>query len=300
MQVITTCAEMAAVCRDVARPLGLVPTMGALHDGHLSLTRRARADNATLAVSIFVNPAQFGPSEDFARYPRTMERDLALLAEQGADLVFAPPPDEIYPAGFDTWVEPGAVAAGMEGAVRPGHFRGVATVVAKLFTITRPDYAYFGQKDGQQVAVIRKLNADLNLGINVVTMPTIREPDGLALSSRNAYLTAEQRAAAPAIYRALCAAQAQWTAGERDAGRLRRAALAVLQGEPLVEVVDYVGVVDADTMAAVESVESAAGGGDGDGDGSGRRVMVAVAARWGAVRLIDNVVLGRYDAPALS
>ena len=293
MQVITTCAEMAAACRDAARPLGLVPTMGALHAGHLSLTRQARADNAALAVSIFVNPAQFGPNEDFARYPRTMERDLALLAEQGADLVFAPPPDEIYPAGFDTWVEPGAAAAGMEGAVRPGHFRGVATVVAKLFTITRPDNAYFGQKDGQQVAVIRKLNADLNLGVNVVTMPTIRESDGLALSSRNAYLTPEQRAAAPAIYRALCAAQAQWAAGERDAGRLRGTALAVLQAEPLVEVVDYVGVVDADTMAAVERlVESESAAGGGDGVGSGRRVMVAVVARLGAVRLIDNVVLG--------
>ena len=291
MQVITTCAKMAAACQDAARPLGLVPTMGALHDGHLSLTRQARADNATLAVSIFVNPAQFGPHEDFARYPRTMERDLALLAEQGADLVFAPPPDEIYPAGFDTWIEPGAVAAGMEGAVRPGHFRGVATVVAKLFTITRPDNAYFGQKDGQQVAVIRKLNADLNLGVNVVTMPTIREPDGLALSSRNAYLTPAQRAAAPAIYRALCAAQAQWDAGERDAGRLRAAALAVLQAESLVEVVDYVGVVDADTMVAVELVESAASGGDSS-CGQGRRVMVAVAARLGSVRLIDNVVLG--------
>lgn len=292
MQVITTCAEMAARCRAAARPLGLVPTMGALHAGHLSLTQRARADNATLAVSIFVNPAQFGPNEDFARYPRTMARDLELLEQQGADLVFAPPPDEIYPAGFDTWVEPGAVADGMEGAARPGHFRGVATVVAKLFTITRPDHAYFGQKDGQQVAVIRKLNADLNLGVNVITMPTIREPDGLALSSRNAYLTPAQRAAAPAIYRALQAAQAQWAAGERDAAQLRAAAMAVLQAEPLLESVDYVGIVDADTMAAVES---AAGDGDGnrDGDGGhGRRVMVATAVRLGAVRLIDNVVLG--------
>ena len=280
MEVITTCAEMSALCRDAARPLGLAPTMGALHEGHLSLTRQARADNATLAVSIFVNPAQFGPNEDFACYPRTMERDLALLAEQGADLVFAPPPAEIYPAGFDTWIEPGAVADGMEGAARPGHFRGVATVVAKLFTITRPDYAYFGQKDGQQVAVIRKLNADLNLGASVVTMPTIREPDGLALSSRNAYLTPEQRAAAPAVYRALCAAQSLWAAGVWDAERLRAAAMAVLQAAPLLESIDYISIVDADTMAPLSAVEG------------GRRAMIATAVRLGAVRLIDNVVLG--------
>ena len=209
-----------------------------------------------------------------------MERDLALLAEQGADLVFAPPPAAIYPAGFDTWIEPGAVADGMEGAARPGHFRGVATVVAKLFTITRPDYAYFGQKDGQQVAVIRKLNADLNLGASVVTMPTIREPDGLALSSRNAYLTPEQRAAAPAVYRALCAAQSQWAAGEQDAARLRAAAYTELQAEPLLESIDYISIVDADTMAALPAVAS------------GRPAMIATAVRLGAVRLIDNVVLG--------
>ena len=279
MQVITTCAEMTALCREVPRPLGLVPTMGALHEGHLSLTRQARADNATMAASIFVNPTQFGANEDFTTYPRSMERDLELLEAQGTDLVFAPLPDEVYPAGFDTWIEPGAVAEGMEGAARPGHFRGVATVVAKLFTITRSDRAYFGQKDGQQVAVIRKMNADLNLGVDVVTMPTIRESDGLAMSSRNAYLTPEQRAAAPVVYRALCAAESLWQAGERDAGRLQSAALTVLESEPLVSGVDYVSAVDADTMAAVDAVSD------------GRRVMVATAAMVGAVRLIDNVVL---------
>ncbi len=279
MQVVETCREMMAWRREAARPLGLVPTMGALHDGHLSLTRRARMDNAAMVVSIFVNPTQFGAGEDFAAYPRSFERDLELLAAQGADVVFAPPPSEIYPDGFDTWVEPGAAAQEMEGAVRPGHFRGVATVVAKLFTITRPDRAYFGQKDGQQAAVIRKMNADLNLGVAVVTMPTIREPDGLAMSSRNAYLTPEQRAAAPVVYRALRAAESRWQAGERDAGRLRSAALAVLEEERLVSAVDYVSVVDADTMAAVDAV------------GAGRRVMMAAAARLGSVRLIDNVVL---------
>ena len=283
MQVITTCAEMTALCREAQRPLGLVPTMGALHDGHLSLTRQARADNATMAASIFVNPSQFGPNEDFTTYPRTFERDLELLAEQGTDLVFAPLPDEVYPDGFDTWIEPGAVAEGMEGAARPGHFRGVATVVAKLFTITRPDRAYFGQKDGQQVAVIRKMNADLNLGVAVVTMPTIREPDGLALSSRNAYLTPEQRAAAPVVYRALQAAESLWHTGERNPNRLQAAARSILQAEPQLSAIDYVSIVDANTMAPLETVNDA------------QRVMVATAARLGSVRLIDNVVLARVD-----
>ncbi len=279
MKVIETCAEMAALCAAAQRPLGLVPTMGALHDGHLSLVRQARADNETLAASIFVNPSQFGPNEDFAKYPRSFERDLQLLEEEGADLVFAPPPEEVYPEGFDTWIEPGSVAEGMEGEARPGHFRGVATVVAKLFTITRPDRAYFGQKDGQQVAVIRKMNADLNLGVEVVTMPTMREPDGLALSSRNAYLTPDEREAAPAVYRALCAAEDVWRRGERDAGRIRRAAHNILGRETLVDAVDYVGIVDAETMRPLATTPE------------DRPVMIAVAVRVGAVRLIDNLVL---------
>ena len=283
MQVITTCAEMTAACQAAPRPLGLVPTMGALHEGHLSLTRQARADNVTMAASIFVNPTQFGANEDFTTYPRSFERDLELLAAQGADLVFAPPPSEVYPDGFDTWIEPGAVAEGMEGAARPGHFRGVATVVAKLFTITRPDRAYFGQKDGQQVAVLRKMNADLNLGVQVVTMPTIREPDGLALSSRNANLTPEQRAAAPVVYRALQAAESLWQAGERDAYRLQAAARSILQAEPQVSAIDYVSIVDANTMAPVETANDA------------QPVMIATAARLGSVRLIDNVVLEGVD-----
>lgn len=270
---------MSAACRATPRPIGLVPTMGALHEGHLSLTRQARADNVTMAASIFVNPTQFGANEDFSTYPRSFERDLELLAAQGADLVFAPPPSEVYPDGFDTWIEPGAVAEGMEGAARPGHFRGVATVVAKLFTITRPDRAYFGQKDGQQVAVIRKMNDDLNLGVHVVTMPTIREPDGLALSSRNAYLTPEQRAAAPVVYRALQAAESQWQAGERNASLLQAAARSILQSEPQLSAIDYVSIVDANTMAPVEAADDA------------QRVMLATAVRLGSVRLIDNVVL---------
>ena len=283
MQVITTSAEMSALCRAAPRPLGLVPTMGALHEGHLSLTRQARTDNATMAASIFVNPTQFAANEDFTTYPRTFERDLELLQAQGTDLVFAPPPSEVYPDGFDTWIEPGAVAEGMEGAARPGHFRGVATVVAKLFTITRPDRAYFGQKDGQQVAVIRKMNADLNLGVAVVTMPTIREPDGLALSSRNAYLTPEQRAAAPVVYQALRAAESLWQAGQRNANPLQAAAMAVLETEPLISAVDYVTIVDANTMATLNAVTD------------GQPAMIATAARLGSVRLIDNVVLARVN-----
>ena len=270
---------MAALCRTVDRPLGLVPTMGALHDGHLSLVRQARADSETMAASIFVNPSQFGPNEDFAKYPRSFERDLRLLEENGADLVFAPPPEEVYPSGFDTWIEPGSVAEGMEGAARPGHFRGVATVVAKLFTITLPDRAYFGQKDGQQVAVIRKMNADLNLGVDVVVMPTIREPDGLALSSRNAYLTPEERETAPAVYRALCAAEDVWRRGEKDAARIQRAAQNILGRETLIDAVDYVSVVDAETMRPVATVHG------------GESAMIAIAVRLGSVRLIDNVIL---------
>ena len=280
MQIVETCAEMAALCREVERPLGLVPTMGALHEGHLSLVQQARADSAAMAASIFVNPTQFGPNEDFARDPRSLERDLELLDAEGTDLVFVPPPHEVYPDGFDTWVEPGSVAEGMEGAARPGHFRGVATVVAKLFTITRPDRAYFGQKDGQQLAVIHKMNADLNLGVDVVTMPTIREPDGLALSSRNAYLSAEERETAPTVYRALCAAEDVWLRGERDAGRIQRAAHNILSREPLIDGVDYVSIVDAETMRPLETVPD------------GRQVMIAIAVRLGSVRLIDNVVLG--------
>jgi len=253
--------------------------MGALHEGHLSLVRQARADSETMAASIFVNPTQFGPNEDFARYPRSLERDLELLEAEGTDLVFVPPPNEVYPDGFDTWVEPGSVAEGMEGAARPGHFRGVATVVAKLFTITRPDRAYFGQKDGQQVAVIRKMNADLNLGVGVVTMPTVREPDGLALSSRNAYLTPEERETAPAVYRALCAAEDVWRRGERDAGRIQRAATNILSREPLIDAVDYISIVDAATMQPLTAVPDE------------EPVMIAVAVRLGSIRLIDNLVL---------
>ena len=278
MQILKTAQAMAQAGRESPRPLGLAPTMGALHNGHLALVRRGRAENAALAVSIFVNPAQFGDGEDLSRYPRDLDRDLALLEAEGVDLVFAPPVAEIYPPGFDTWIEPGAIAARLEGAARPGHFRGVATVVTKLFNILRPDRAYFGQKDGQQAAVIRQLIRDLNLGVDLVVVPTVRDPDGLALSSRNAYLTPEQRAAAPVLYRALQRAEQLFAAGVRDAELLRQEVRRALAAEPLIDSIDYISVAAADTLEERDILQG--------------RAMVSAAVRFGTTRLIDNVVVG--------
>lgn len=278
MQTLTTNTATTQATQACPRPLGLVPTMGALHEGHLALVRRARRENAAVAVSIFVNPTQFGAGEDLATYPRDMERDLALLEAEGVDLVYAPTPEEVYPPGFDTWVEPGELGNRLEGAARPGHFRGVATVVAKLFGVVRPDRAYFGQKDGQQLAVIRQLARDLNLGLEIVAVATVRDADGLALSSRNAYLTPEQRRAAPVVYRALCRGQELWQAGEKDGERLRAAVREVLEAEPLLDGIDYVSVADAATLVELDAVEGPA--------------MVSTAVRLGRTRLIDNVALG--------
>ena len=278
MKVIETVSEMMRLSKELDRPMGLVPTMGYLHEGHLSLVRKAREENRTVVVSIFVNPAQFGPTEDLATYPRDMERDLAMLMEVGTDIVFAPSVEEVYPVGFDTWVTVDKLSQKLEGAVRPGHFRGVATVVAKLFNIVRPDRAYFGQKDGQQCAVIRRMARDLNMGLEVVVLPTVREADGLAMSSRNVYLTPEQRRAAPVLYRALCRARDMWQQGERDAERLRQAARQIIEAEPQVERLDYVSVADADTLEELDTVD--------------RPAMVSLAAMVGKARLIDNVLLG--------
>ena len=278
MQLVTTAAGMAYARERLSRPLGLVPTMGALHDGHLSLARMGRRDNASLVATIFVNPTQFGEQEDLAEYPRDQERDLELLRREGVDLVFAPSPEEMYPQGFATWVDLPDMGSRLEGAHRPGHFRGVATVVTKLLSLVRPDKAYFGQKDGQQAAVIRRLNSDLNLGAQIVVAPTVRDADGLALSSRNAYLTPEQRAAAPVVYRALSAAENLWRNGEVDGERLRCEVQRVLQEEPLIQVIDYLSVADIDTMEELEQADAGA--------------MVSTAVRIGRTRLIDNVVLG--------
>ena len=277
MQTLTTNTATTQATLACPRPLGLVPTMGALHEGHLTLVRRARDENATVAVSIFVNPTQFGANEDLSTYPRDMERDLALLEAEGVDLVYAPSPEEVYPPGFDTWIEPGALAERLEGAARPGHFRGVATVVAKLFNVVRPDRAYFGQKDGQQLAVIRQMARDLDMGIEIVAVPTVRDADGLAMSSRNAYLTPEQRRAAPVIYRALSAARHLWEAGETDAERLRGNVREILQQEPQLAGIDYVSVADAGTLQELAQVDGPA--------------MVSTAVRMGETRLIDNVAL---------
>ena len=269
---------MSRHCQEAGRPLGLVPTMGYLHEGHLALVRRARNENATLAVSIFVNPTQFGLQEDVDSYPRDLDRDLRLLRKAGVDLVFVPSLAEMYPEGFDTWVEVGKLAQPLEGAHRPGHFRGVATVVTKLLNIVRPDRAYFGQKDGQQAAVIKRLALDLDMGVEIVVVPTVREEDGLALSSRNAYLSPPERAAAPVIYRALSRAESLWRSGEKDAALLRDEVLRILSSEPLVSGVDYVSVADAETLEELERVD--------------RRAIVSVAVHIGKARLIDNIVIG--------
>ncbi len=276
MQVVRTIAEVRAIRRALPGPWGFVPTMGYLHEGHLSLVRRARAENDRVAVSIFVNPAQFGPHEDYDRYPRDLERDLRLLEPLGVDLVFAPSVEEMYPPGFQTWVIVEEVSRPLEGAARPGHFRGVATVVTKLFHIVQPDRAYFGQKDAQQVAVIRRMVQDLNIPVEIVVCPTVREPDGLAMSSRNTYLNPEERRAATVLFRALQAAKARYEAGERDAERLREAMREVIGAEPLARL-DYVSVADPETMQELNRVEG--------------RALLSLAVYIGRTRLIDNILL---------
>lgn len=284
MKVFHTISDFRAARAGTKDPLGLVPTMGALHEGHLSLARRAREECATVAMSIFVNPAQFGPHEDLSRYPRPIERDLQLAHGAGADLVFNPPVEEIYPTGFSTYVEVAGPSRRWEGEHRPGHFRGVATVVTKLFTIVQPQRAYFGQKDFQQLAVVRRLVADLNLLVEVVGCQTVREPDGLALSSRNVYLTPEQRPYATALHAALQEGHRRVAAGAgsgggADAEAVRRAMERILLDTPGVTV-EYVAVVDPESLEPLEGPI-----------GPDRRAHALIAARLGAVRLIDNMAL---------
>ncbi len=255
---------------------GFVPTMGYLHEGHASLVRRARQDCNIVAVSIFVNPSQFGPGEDLASYPRDLPHDLQLLDGAGADIVFLPDVDLMYPAGFQTWVQVTNLSRPLEGAARPDHFRGVATVVLKLLNLVDPDTAYFGQKDAQQLAVIRRMAGDLALRTQIVGCPTSREPDGLARSSRNSYLNPAERAAATVVYRALCAARDAWRAGVSDASRLRTEMRRTLDDEPLVQV-DYVSVADPETLGELEVASVGA--------------LALLAVRIGRARLIDNLVL---------
>lgn len=279
MKIIESPREMqvaSARLRQERKTLGLAPTMGYFHDGHLSLMRRARRECDTVVVSLFVNPTQFGPGEDYEKYPRDLERDLRLAEAEQVDLIFAPSAKAMYSADFATYVEVEGLTSGLCGAARPGHFRGMATVVTKLFNLVRPHRAYFGEKDYQQLRVIERLTEDLNLDVQIVRCPIVREPDGLALSSRNTYLDPEQRLQATALFRSLEEARQLFAGGERDALAIRECVRARIEAEPLTRV-DYVETVDAETLQPVETVE--------------QPVLVAVAVRFGDTRLIDNTVL---------
>jgi pantoate--beta-alanine ligase len=281
IRVVTVPEEMqriAEAARKAGKSVGVVPTMGALHDGHLSLIRRCRADNDLTIMTLFVNPIQFDRKDDLARYPRDFDRDRDLAAAAGADAIYAPTPEAMYPHAYSTYVTVEGLADRWEGAARPGHFRGVATVCTKLFVACRPHRAYFGQKDYQQSLVIRRLVADLNLGLEVVVLPTVREADGLALSSRNVLLKPDERRQALILSQALFAAQAAVAVGERDAQKLRADVEARIRSAPMA-VIDYVAVTDPDTLEPITRIVE--------------RAVALVAARFGSVRLIDNVFLGR-------
>jgi len=281
MRICETIEDMRAACRVVrsrGQRLGFVPTMGALHEGHLSLVRAARASCEAVAVSIFVNPAQFGPNEDLAKYPRDFERDRDLLEKAGVELLFAPSVEEMYPAGAGTWVTVEELSSKLDGRSRPGHFRGVTTVVAKLFHIVEPSAAFFGQKDAAQVAIIRRMVRDLKFPVEIVACPIVREADGLAMSSRNAYLDPVQRQHALVLHRALVRVQKSWEAGEHDAGQLAAAGREEVAREKSVRL-DYFEIVDADSLDPVDDVAKGA--------------LVAVAAWLGETRLIDNILLPR-------
>jgi pantoate--beta-alanine ligase len=284
MEIINRRQRMNSVARKVRREqdksIGLVPTMGALHEGHLSLVREARRMCDVVVVSIFVNPTQFAPGEDFERYPRDLTKDTTVLADYNVDYIFAPPPEEMYPKGFATYITVESLSEQLEGAARPGHFRGVATVLAVLFNIVRPDFAYFGQKDAQQTLVVRRLVRDLAFDTEVVVLPTVREASGLALSSRNAYLSGDDRRAATILYRALSRAEAAYLSGERSARKLTEGVRAEIETEPRARL-EYVSVTDADTLERLDKLDD-------------RTVLIAVAARIGQTRLIDNIVLNRH------
>jgi pantoate--beta-alanine ligase len=277
MIVIENIPDMVYLRLNLKEPVGFVPTMGYLHEGHMSLVKKARAENRTVIASIYVNPTQFGPNEDLAKYPRNLERDLAMLDKEGADAVFFPEDKDMYPAGYDTWVTVDNLTKPLEGNVRPTHFRGVTTVVTKLFNIVRPTNAYFGQKDAQQALVIKKMAADLNMNLKVVVCPTIREPDGLAMSSRNVYLNPEQRKAAPVLYKSLQMAQELFANGEKNADVILGQMTTLIQKEPLGKI-DYISISDTETLAELKIIKKTA--------------LVSMAVKFGNTRLIDNVILG--------
>ena len=276
MNTVTTLAELRQARSHLAGPVGLVPTMGYLHAGHLSLARRARAECASVAASIFVNPTQFAPTEDLAKYPRDLPRDLALLESAGVGLVWTPTSEGMYPPSYQTWVDVEKLTQRLEGAVRPTHFRGVTTVVAKLFNAVQPDKAYFGQKDAQQAAVIRRMVEDLNFPVDIIVCPIVREADGLAMSSRNVYLSPEERKGATVLFRGLTAAKAAYEQGERSAAALRRIVEEMIATEPLAKL-QYVSCADYDTLAELETVS--------------RKALLSMAVYFGKTRLIDNFVL---------
>jgi len=279
MKICYTIDDMREACRGVRRGgqrLGFVPTMGALHEGHLSLVRAARHRCEVVAASIFVNPTQFGPNEDLAKYPRAFERDRELLEKEGVELLFAPSVEEMYPAGAVSWVTVEGMSDRLDGRSRPGHFRGVTTVVAKLFHVVEPDAAFFGQKDAAQIAIIRRMVSDLKFPVEIVACPIVREADGLAMSSRNAYLDPSQRRQALVLYPALMRVKECWEAGERDAARLVAVGCMEIASESAVRL-DYFEIVDGESLDPVSKIEKGA--------------LVVVAAFVGATRLIDNVVV---------
>ena len=282
MEIINRRQRMASVTRKLRREedktIGLVPTMGALHDGHLSLVREARRMCDVVIVSVFVNPTQFGPAEDFERYPRDLTGDTTKLADYNVDYIFAPPVEEVYPKGFATYITVEGLSETMEGAARPGHFRGVATILTVLFNTIRPDFAFFGQKDAQQTLVVKRLVRDLAFDLEIVVLPTVREQSGLALSSRNAYLSDEQHKAGAVLYRALAQAREVYNEGERSAKRLAETVRTQVDAEPLARL-EYVGVVDAETMEKYDRIPEE------------RPVLIALAAHVGKTRLIDNIII---------
>jgi pantoate--beta-alanine ligase len=276
MKVIESLETLWQARQEMAGPVGFVPTMGFLHDGHLELVRQAKKQTGSVAVSIFVNPTQFGPGEDLDAYPRDLDRDLTLLETVGADLVWAPSSKDMYPPGFQTWVETTDVTQPLEGSYRPSHFKGVTTVVAKLFNAVRPDVAFFGQKDAQQAVVIQRMTRDLSYPIKIVIVPTVREPDGLARSSRNTYLNKDQRAAATVLYRALRAAESSYLDGEHSGAALRSVMAETIKAEPLAEA-QYVSCADRVSLQELDRVSDGA--------------LLSLAVYVGNTRLIDNWIL---------
>jgi pantoate--beta-alanine ligase len=278
MRITDNLTELRTIRASMDGAFGVIPTMGALHAGHGSLIDKARAECKHVGVSIFVNPAQFSPDEDFEKYPRTIQPDLALLESLGVELVWMPKAESMYPPGFQTWIAVEEIGAPLEGKCRPGHFRGVATIVAKLFNAFMPDKAYFGQKDAQQVAVIKRMVQDLNFPVELVVCPTVREPDGLALSSRNAYLSPAERLAAAVLYRALLSAKSRYDGGEREAEALRSIMRSVVRSEPLAYE-QYVSAADPETLCELQKIDK------------DTNVLLSLAVRIGKARLIDNILI---------